>query len=427
MSVKERIRLEAFARVKSGQWTVVRAAGACAMSVRQARRVWKRYCEEGDAGLVHAARGKAPCNRLSQATREKIVARHQERYADFGPTHACEKLAADGLAVGPDTLTKLLKAQGLWTPRRRRGKHRTRRERRSCFGALIQMDGSPHDWFEGRVQPCCLMVAVDDATGKTLARFHRQETTYASFDLAARWIARHGVPRAFYVDRAGIYRSDREAGPDEVLAGQKPQTQFGRAMRELGVELILANSPQAKGRVERKNGTLQDRLVKEMRLAGVNSMEAGNAFLDAGFLADHNRRYAVAPQDHGDEHRAVKSLGPGVCLEEILCQREDRVVGQDWCVRWENQFLQIGKEHEPMNLVGKLVTVASRLDGTLVIRNDGVKLNWTMLSHRPSAPRLRARKPVVNNKKWTPPTTHPWQLPLKKQVAKRDTSASAKG
>ena len=177
MSVKERLRLEAFARVKAKQWTVVRAAKACKISVRQARRIWTRYSNEGDAGLVHAARGKPPCNRLEDETRRKIVDRHQERYADFGPTHACEKLAAEGLAVGPDTLVKLLKARGLWTPRRRRGKHRTRRQRRSCFGAMVQMDGSPHDWFEGRADPCCLMVAVDDATGQTLARFQRQETT----------------------------------------------------------------------------------------------------------------------------------------------------------------------------------------------------------------------------------------------------------
>src|SRR6185295_10697080 len=218
MSVKERVRLEAFARVKAKEWTVVRAAKVCQMSLRQARRMWKRYRQDGDRGLVHAARGRPPGNRLSDAMREKIVTRHQEQYGDFGPTHACEKLAAEGLAVGPDTLSKLLKAKGLWTPRRRRGKHRARRERRACFGALIQMDGSPHDWFEGRAEPCCLMVAVDDATGKTLARFNRRETTHASFDLAARWIERHGVPRAFYVDRAGIYRSDREATSDEILA-----------------------------------------------------------------------------------------------------------------------------------------------------------------------------------------------------------------
>ena len=416
MSANERLRLEAFARVKAKQWTVVRAAQACGISVRQARRVWKRYGQQGDAGLVHAARGKPPANRIDDDTRQKIIARHQEIYGDFGPTHACEKLAADGLAIGPDTLVKLLKAKGLWTPKRKHARHRNRRPRRSCFGAMIQMDGSPHDWFEGRAEPCCLMVAIDDATGKIIARFHRHETTAAAFDLAARWMERYGVPRAFYVDRAGIYRPEREATADELLAGQTPLTQFGRAMDELGVELIMAHSPQAKGRVERQNSTLQDRLIKEMRLAGVNSIEAGNTFLHSSFLDDHSRRYSVAAADPTDEHRSVASLGPGVCLEEILCPREDRVVGEDWCVRWNNQFLQIDKQHKTMHLPGKNVCVISKLDGSLVIRHQSVKLQWITVAQRPAAKRQRTKRPIVNNKNATPPATHPWRKSYKQPL-----------
>ena len=416
MSARERLRLEAFARVKAKQWTVVRAAQACGISVRQARRVCKRYDDQGDAGLVHAARGKPPANRIDDARREKIIARHQERYADFGHTHACQKLAGDDLPVGPDTLAKLLKAKGLWTPRRKRGKHRSRRPRRACFGAMIQMDGSPHDWFEGRAESCCLMVAIDDATGTVMARFHRQETTTASFDLAARWMERYGVPRAFYVDRAGIYRPEREATADELLAGKRPLTQFGRAMDELAVELILAHSPQAKGRVERQNSTLQDRLIKEMRLAGVSSIDAGNTFLHSSFLEDHNHRYAVTAAEPTDEHRPMASLGPGVCLEEILCPREDRIVGEDWCVRWNNQFLQIDKQHQAMHLPGKSVSVISKLDGSLVVRRDGVKLQYITLALRPTAERQRPKRPIVNNQSSTPPATHPWRKSYKQPV-----------
>jgi hypothetical protein len=420
MSGKERMRLEAFGRVKSGQWTVVRAARACGISVRQARRVWKRYQDKADAGLVHAGRGRASNNRLDDPMRQKVLARFLERYADFGPTHACEKLSAEGMVISPDTLTMLLKGKGLWTRRRRRGKHRRRRERRPCFGALVQMDGSPHDWFEGRGERCCLMVAVDDATGRTLVRFYSRETTEAALDLFGRWVKRHGVPRALYVDRAGIYRPEREATGREVLEGKGPVTQFGRAMVELGVELILANSPQAKGRVERKNGVLQDRLIKEMRLAGVSSMQAGNAFLEGGYLDEHNVRYGVEPGDEVDEHRALAGvLQAGMDLEEVLCVRQERVVGQDWCVRWENRWLQIGKEHEALRLAGRKVMVSQKADRSLTVRFAGVRLCCTEITGRPG-PQKKPSKPVIkNNKQWKPANNHPHRQPIVNRQADR--------
>ena len=418
MSVKERVRLEAFGRVKAGEWTVGRAARACGLSLRQGRRVFKRYMAGGAGGLVHAGRGKASNRRIGDAKRERIVARYQERYGDFGPTLACEKLSAEGMKLSPDTLTSLLKAKGLWQRRRRRGKHRSRRERRSCLGALVQMDGSPHDWFEGRCDPCCLMVAVDDATGRTLARFYRRETTEAAFDLFGRWVRRYGVPRALYVDRAGIYRPEREATGAEVLAGKSPVTQFGRAMGELSVELILANSPQAKGRVERKNGVLQDRLIKEMRLKGISSMEAGNAFLDGGYLDEHNTRYEVEPREGIDEHRGWPGvLAAGAELGEVLCVREERVVGRDWCVRWENRWLQIGREHEGLGLAGKKVTVIRKADSSLTVRFRGVRLACVECSTRPKSPKKRSKPVFKNNKRWKPAANHPHRRPIAKRRA----------
>jgi hypothetical protein len=211
------------------------------VSLRQGRRVWKRFKKSGDAGLVHGLRGRASNRRLGEDARERIVKRHQERYADFGPTLACEKLAEDGLLVSPDTLTALLKSRGLWERKRRRGRHRKRRERRACFGSMVQKDGSHHDWFEGRAAKCVLMVMIDDATSRTLARFYPAETTQAALDLFGRWVKRHGIPRSVYADRHSIYRDEDHPG--------KP-TQYGRAMKELSVELIAAYSPQAKGRVE---------------------------------------------------------------------------------------------------------------------------------------------------------------------------------
>jgi hypothetical protein len=285
LSRKERIRLEVLSRVKRKEITITRAAELAGLSLRQMRRLWKRFAARGDVGLVHRSRGQRPNNRLDDATRAELVALYQARYHDFGPTLACEKLKADDHELSPDTLTRLLKEAGLWQPRRKRARHRTRRQRRACFGQLLQMDGSEHDWFEGRSERCVLMVAIDDATSHTLARFHRRETLDAAFDLFGRWTMRHGLPRALYVDRAAIYRADRQPDGDELLAGKTPVTQFGRAMQQLEVELILANSPQAKGRVERRNAVFQDRLVKELRLAGIDDMERANALLDDSFLA----------------------------------------------------------------------------------------------------------------------------------------------
>ena len=406
MSRKERVRLELLGRVKRDEITVSRAAELAGVSVRQMRRLWKRYRKRGDQGLVHRLRGKAPNNRIPAATRAAILKLYQEKYGDFGPTFACEKLKADGHELSPNTLTALLKGAGLWTPRRKRGKHRMRRERRACLGQLVQMDGSEHDWFEGRGGRCVLMVMIDDATNRTLARFYRRENLDAAFDVFGRWAASHGLPRALYVDRAGICRSDREPDGEELLAGKKPPTQFGRAMAELGVELILAHSPQAKGRVERRNGLLQDRLVKEMRLRGIGSIEAANAYLDADYLAGLNRAYTLDAADPADAHRP---LGTAVRLDEVLCEQEGRAVANDWCVRWKNGYLQIAKEHEALDLAGGRVLVKHKRDGTLLLEHEGKTLKWTAV---PQRPRPQKPKPMIkNNQKWKPPKSHPWRRP----------------
>jgi len=288
MSVKERVRLDALQRVKRGEITVATAGTLMGVCLRQAKRVWKRFKAKGDAGLVHRLRGRLSNRRMPQEMRDRIIKRHQEQYPDFGPTFACEKLAQEGLACSPDTLVALLKERGLWQRKRRRGKHRKRRERRAGFGSLLQMDGSHHDWFEGRACACVLMVIIDDATNRTYARFYCAETTRAAFDVFGRWAKGHGLPRGLYVDRHSIYRDEDHP--------EKP-TQFGRAMKELKVELILARSPQAKGRVERRNAVFQDRLVKELRLRNISDMDQANAYLEQTFLPELNGKYAVKPRE----------------------------------------------------------------------------------------------------------------------------------
>jgi hypothetical protein len=407
MSTKERIVFDALKRVKRKEITVVKASELMDVSLRQARRLWKRFSALGDAGVVHGLRGRASNRRLKEEIGQRIVKRHQERYADFGPTLACEKLFEEGLMISPNTLTRLLKGRGLWVRRRHRGKHRKRRERRSSFGSMVQMDGSHHDWFEGRGPWCVLMVTIDDATNITWARFYPAETTEAAFDVTRRWITSRGVPRSIYVDRHSIYRDQDHP--------EKP-TQFGRAMKQLGVKLIQAHSPQAKGRVERRNAVFQDRLVKELRLRGINTIDGANALLDEMFLEDLNRRYAVKPAEDLDLHRALDEL---VDLTDVLCVIESRVVGNDWCVRWNNRWLQIDPKHANLRLPRKKVTVRQRADGTLVVDHQGNRLTARELGSKPK-PSKKARL-VINNRRWKPPESHPW----KKGIAERAAAKSA--
>ncbi len=394
MSAGERVRLEAFGRVKRGELTVGVAAELAGLSLRQARRVWKRFKAFGDGGLVHLLRGKSSNRRLPDDVRDRVVKRHQERYADFGPTLACEKLAEEGLGLSPDTLTALLKARGLWERKRRRGCHRKRRERRACLGSLVQMDGSHHEWFERRSGKCVLMVMIDDATNRTYARLYPAESTEAALDVFGRWVKRQGLPRSLYVDRHSIYRDEDHP--------EKP-TQFGRAMRELVVELVQAHSPQAKGRVERRHAVFQDRLVKELRLRDINSMGQANAFLEGVFLEELNRRYAVEARDGRDLHRAVDAR---TILEEVLCVQEERVAGQDWCVRWRNRWLQIDASHAALKLPRRRVLVKQLPDGRLLVTYKGERLTCREIGAKP--PPAKSKRVIVNNRRCKPGESHPW-------------------
>jgi hypothetical protein len=267
---------------------------------------------------------------------------------------------------------------------------------------MVQLDGSHHDWFEGRRKPCVLMVMVDDATNRLRARFSEEETTRASYDVFEGWVRRQRLPCSLYVDRDSIYRCEGEPSMAEQLAGKAPQTQFGRAMEQLGVDLILAHSPQAKGRVERMNGVLQDRLVKALRLAGINDLERANRFLEEKFLAEFNRRFARAAASPVDVHRA----GP-LNLDEVLSWEEERVVQGDWTVACAGQWYQLDPQHEALSLVRRTVIVRTLRDGRVQLVYRGKKLKWRELPGRPErvqARRLKARRPAV-----PPSASHPWR------------------
>jgi len=403
MSVAERKRLEVFGRVRDGEVSVAEAAALLGVSERQAWRLKARYVREGDGGgLVHRLRGRASNRKTGDAVRSAVLKLYRGKYAGWGPTLACEYLSKeDGRDVSHDTLLRWLREEGLFERRRKRGRHRARRPRRERRGELVQMDGSWHDWFEGRggAAWCCLMVLVDDATGRTSARFYDRETLAAAFDVFGRYARAYGLPRALYVDKAGTYRPDPDTGEP---------TQFGRAMAGLGVELILANSPQAKGRVERKNGTLQDRLVKEMRLRGVSDIASGNKLLEGGFLDGLNGRFCIEPaKKRADLHRKVTAATK---LDEVLCVHEGRAVARDWCVQWRGRLLQVDERHAPLDLPrpGRRVGVIEKLDGTVLLRYAGQDLSWREVSRRPPRPR-KPKKPIVNNKRWKPPADHPFR------------------
>jgi transposase len=409
MNRKERDRMRIMVGVKATELSQVQAAELMGLGYRQAKRVWRRYQNEGDAGLVHRLRGKPGLRCKPAVLRTEVLKLcAEDRYEDFGPTLLAEELEKQGIVVDHDTVRRWLLAAGQRTVRRRRQQHRQWRERKPCFGAMVQLDGSHHDWFEGRRAKCVLMVMVDDATNRIRVRFFEGETTRASYDVFEGWVRQNGLPGSLYVDRDSIYRCEGQASVAEQLAGKERQTQFGRAMAQLGVELILANSPQAKGRVERMNGVLQDRLVKAMRLAGINDMASANRFLDGKYLRGFNRQFARAAASPLDVHRAVPRR-----LNEVLSWEEERVVQGDWTVASEGNRYQLDRQHEALSLVRRKVMVRTLRNGRVQLVYQGKPLKWRALpagAARAVSP-LKVKQPrqVKTKPETAPAWNHPWR------------------
>ena len=397
MSGKERHRLELMGRIKRKEITLVKAADLMEIGYRQAKRIWKCFGETGDKSLIHGLRGKPGGRSRTKAFKQKVLTRYEERYRDFGPTLACEHLAREGMSLDAETLRRWLMVQGMWLRKRKRKKHRQWRERKEHLGELVQMDGAHHVWFEGRGPWAVLMVMVDDATNLTYAKFFEEETTEAAYRVFQGYVEKHGLPQGLYVDRDSIYETTRAPGIEEQMRGERSMTQFARAMKKLCVGVKLAYSPQAKGRVERMNRLLQDRLVKEMRLVNVTNIEEGNAFLEKEFLKELNRKGMRVAALETDLHRKIPE---GIKLEEVLSWEEDRHVGEDWTVQWERKWLQLTKENRVLNLAGKKVRVRQTLEGKLQLLYQGKKLKWKELPGRPK--RLREEKEVGDESKKEP-------------------------
>lgn len=363
MNQAERDVLKTMGPVLKGDRTQAEAARLLGLSVRQVRRLQRRLESEGDGAVVHRLRGRPSNRRLEEAVKAQVLRIYREQYTGFGPTLAAEKLAqTHGLAVAKETLRQWLLAEGLWSRQRRRDRHRSRRQRRSCFGEMVQADASDHDWLEGRGPRLALVGMIDDATSRVVARFHVAETTEAYMDVLRRWVKQHGRPVSWYTDGHSIFRAESKLlGADEPVS---VPTQFSRALEELGIELILAGSPQAKGRIERLWNTAQDRLVKELRLAGACTLEQANEVLEKTFVPWFNRHCVVKPGSVNDAHRPP---GPKLDLAAILSHQETRTVANDYTIRFENQAYQLLPPAWP-GLRGGRVIVEQRLDGTMHIR-----------------------------------------------------------
>lgn len=412
MSMKERRRLSVLEQVKSDDLTLVRASKVLDLSYRQTRRVYQRFLEEGDVGLVHRLRGR-PGNRSSDPMlREQAVELCRTHYADFGCTLACEYLASEhGLTVRVPTLRRWLSDAKLLRRRRRSSKKRRRRERKECFGELVQLDGSPHDWFEGRGEACVLMVMVDDATGLALAQFFESETRVASMTLFRQWSLAYGLPTELYPDQASIYRVNRkESDEEEIRTGKRPLTQFGRAMVELGVKLTCAKSPQAKGRVERMNRTFQDRLIKALRLAGINDLASANRFLSESFLPAFNAQFMVPAASDVNLHMATDAAA----LDGALCVKETRQVGKDHCISWNGQAMQLVLPRRKRTLAGQTVTVCEGLGGEVTVQHGEMQIAWELVAVRPKRAKEKASlaERVAGLKGPAKPSAnHPWRGP----------------
>jgi transposase len=417
------MRAGVLARVAAGTLSLGSAAAVMAVSYRQAKRLYRRYRVEGASGLKHRSAGRRSNAARDGAERQQMLALVRAKYGGtvderFGPTLAAEHLASeDGLHVHHDTLRRWMLEAGLWSRARKRRPHRRRRERKAHFGELVQLDGSVHPWFEARGPQSCLLTLVDDATGWSRGSFGAQETIWAAAGVLRAWIEHHGIPRALYTDWKNVYV--RRPNQEERETGVAPLTQFGRMCAELGIQIIPASSPQAKGRIERNHGTHQDRLVKKLRRKRIADRAAANAFLETEYWPEHNQRFAQAPASTDDFHVAVPR---GLRLERVFQLEEQRTVSNDWVVRYANRLFQLERQshHPPAR---STVLVREAADGQIDIRYRDHRMRWTEITAGPQRATTPSAPPRPNTetapprppvRRWHPGREHPWRKAIER-------------
>ncbi len=415
MSLRELKRLKVIQEATDRHITQRAAASIVGVNERHVRRLVRVVREEGERGIVHKARGRPSNHRMPEKVKNNALRIYQKKYRGFGPTLASEKLMEmDGIKMSDETLRKWLMDAGLWKKRRKRSSHRQWRPRKECFGEMIQMDGSHHDWLEGRGPELVLMGYIDDATNNVFGRFYDYEGTIPAMESFKRYVRKYGLPQSVYLDKHTTYKSPRKLTPEEELCGlEEPQSQFERALKELGVEVIHAHSPQAKGRIERLFGTLQDRLVKEMRLVGIKTREEANGFLK-DYLPKYNRSFRVLAANKTDVHVRLPRY---FNLDSYLCVKTKRTIRNDNTIAHNGKLYQVEE-----NVKTRKVTVEERLNGSLHITSDVASLKYREITERPK--REAPAKSLRPRKTYIPPKDHPWRRwQLRKSLTARKTYA----
>ncbi|MBU1613613.1 ISNCY family transposase [Patescibacteria group bacterium] len=410
MSKRELRRLPVIHKVMEKRLTQVKAAEMLDLCDRQIRRIIGKIKADGDPAIIHGNRGKESPFKLSERHEEKIMGIVEKRYYDFGPTFAAEKLLeCEKIKISKEKLRQLMISHEIDYPRRKKkGKIHQWRERKHCRGEMIQMDGSNHNWLEGRGPKLVLMGYIDDASSTVFGRFYGYEGTFPAMDSFKRYLSIYGIPFSFYVDRHSTYKTTRQPNLEEDLKGEFAKTQFARLLNELDVKPIFARSPQAKGRIERSFETLQDRLVKELRLAGVSTLGQANAFLDE-YLPKYNARFAVKPFRKTNLHRAVpKNLN----LDEIFCIKEYRTIGNGFTCQWRNHLFLI--KNPSITMKKQRVCIMEHFDGRLTLKFKNKCLSFVEVTRKDikaiDHDNKAVKKLIRRERVWhSPPKDHPWR------------------
>ena len=401
-SQRELKRLHIVQKVFEGSLKQTEAAEILSLSIRQMGRIAGRVRQEGPQGVVHRSRGKESNRKLPQEVKDKVLALYRQHYEGFGPTLAQEKLLErDGISISDETLRGWLIGAELWKKKRKGRRHRQWRPRKDRYGEMIQVvDGSHHDWFEGRGPVCVFMGYIDDATGRVYGRLYEYEGTIPAMDSFRRYVRKYGI--SLSMDKHSTYKSMEKPTIEDELNGTEPVSEFGRALKDLGMQLIHAHSPQAKGRVERLFGTLQDRLVKEMRLRGISSIAEANEFLK-GYLPIYNRRFARKAAQADNLHRPIPK---GLNLRRILCSKTERTVRNDFTIAHDRKLYQIEEAVKTKKLM-----VEEYTDGSMTIWCRQQMVKFRQIAIRPEKPQKPQKQSALPAKKTaiTPPKDHPWR------------------
>ncbi len=404
LTKKEHERLAIMRQVMKREMKQKVAGDLLELSIRQVRNLVRKVERDGARGLAHGNRGRPSPKRMAERVVNRIVVLVKERYRDFKPKFAAEKLwSREGIRVSDEKMRQIMIEAGLWRVHRHKNEVHPWREPRAHYGEMVQMDGSHHDWLEKRGPKLVLMGMVDDARNRFYGRFYEYEGVYPAMNVLEGYLRRFGLPQSLYVDKHSTYKTVRQASEDELLRGEEASTQFERAVQELGIKLIHAHSPQAKGRIERMFATLQDRLVKEMRMASVSTLEEANRFLES-YLLGFNAQFEHEAREPEDLHRPLPKT---LSLEEIFCLKTTRTILDGYVIRWKGKRFAI--EEPARRMLGRPATVMLHFDDRMVIRYENQDLKYREIPERrkqlPVVPAFRPKPP-----KYTPPPTHPWRM-----------------